>query len=894
MYSHQLVARRASVASDLENDLRYRVCRVILWGAKGFDGYRFVFRHYRTGQEVNGKSVATHRAQRGAVPPVVYPLEQGEYIVGVEGEESTYTDALELVTSTGRRLRVGHGGGSAFRRGVDSNHEVRGLNCLFSSLGEIEQVQPRAVKIPTMNMLRDADHRVLRAYQESKALERECYRLQTDLNARFNEIVSILQRGIAYPTALAVEYIDIADAAVHVLHACKNRLGFAFGGKHRVSEQMNDVTKRITHLDELIKEFTSAEAILVNQPEATPTIDQVRGLILEAMDKKDVDVVIKLYVQHLDMLRESELRRMLMEKLIRESDRDHLETLIRSLATTTQRTVPQVLADLTSQVPTPFQMAVRFENLPFVEWLLMEGHVDPFEELPPNEASDWTAKMPEELLESVEDSEIQMRMRYLFTHIKKRREFASQTALMATTGEITFDQLILLVPHVTSVYDMQPLYTFGVTHLDADQFKTLVVCASDHIIQEKLVLDDNAAVFFKMALKHLLSKEVITRIEYEQYKIRNVKVNMEGAEWVIEIKQSIQKLQWQVETIEDHVNVLQRSLSNLRNALIQKEVAEAQRRRCEHMVSLISMALFAIGGPVFQALQDAINLAEPLHLFFAALSIDEEQVGQFLSDKCAQFVFREGVQDVLEQAHLDPEDFVGVLRDAVILEHPELVKQNPQDGTEDTPPAAISGFIKLENEIAVVHEPPVVDVSKEMTRLSFSEPVIKSQGSFERNEQHLAQESMVFLDPPKGAWYVTPPSSNESFLERRASMDSVSSFRMSTAPPSVHVDESELEAHPYHFAVYESGGDLKEFSDIVQWFDQEDRSKINDELSVTVEPDNTQKMMQPQVYASYLGYLEIVEHLFHNPELAPREKRYLTMRRAQQRQTQRASMASSA
>lgn len=54
--------------------------------------------------------IACHQRSSFSAP---YPVAVHEYIVGVESREGEWTDAVELVTSTGRPFRAGGSGGHA-------------------------------------------------------------------------------------------------------------------------------------------------------------------------------------------------------------------------------------------------------------------------------------------------------------------------------------------------------------------------------------------------------------------------------------------------------------------------------------------------------------------------------------------------------------------------------------------------------------------------------------------------------------------------------------------------------------------------------------------------------------------------------------------------------------
>ncbi|RLN93941.1 hypothetical protein BBJ28_00020929, partial [Nothophytophthora sp. Chile5] len=95
-------------------------------------------------------------------------------------------------------------------------------------------------------------------------------------------------------------------------------------------------------------------------------------------------------------------------------------------------------------------------------------------------------------------------------------------------------------------------------------------------------------------------------------------------------------------------------------------------------------------------------------------------------------------------------------------------------------------------------------------------------------------------------------------------------------------DQFELDEYEFHRAVYESEGDLEKFEELLEMVD-DDEEALNSMMKVdVVHKGRPQRIrVQPQVLASYLGYVEIAEYFFeHMPALYPEERKGKTLSRA--------------
>jgi hypothetical protein len=100
------------------------------------------------------------------------------------------------------------------------------------------------------------------------------------------------------------------------------------------------------------------------------------------------------------------------------------------------------------------------------------------------------------------------------------------------------------------------------------------------------------------------------------------------------------------------------------------------------------------------------------------------------------------------------------------------------------------------------------------------------------------------------------------------------------ASSRVVLDVAELESHVYHLAVAESGGDLERYKAYEMYFEPGDAARVNDLVDVSLDGGRTTTPMPAHEYASYLGYVAIVQHMLGHKDLAPREPKLTTLRRA--------------
>ncbi|KAF0695221.1 Aste57867_13951 [Aphanomyces stellatus] len=475
-----------------------------------------------------------------------------------------------------------------------------------------------------------------------------------------------------------------------------------------------------------------------------------------------------------------------------------------------------------------------------VEWLVSQFGADPFE----NTIYGFTAMEMCDLNPNLEEAQVE-KMRNVMIQCKRRREFLSTTTLLLKTSTATYDDLIQLGNCITSVYDLRTVFSFGNANLSAVQLKQVLLNAFQLITKEKLLLDDDASLYFDFVLEECQKRDLLTAVEARRWVRENMRLNMENAAWVKEIKQSIQKLTAQVEVVDQQLVTVKNNIEDLKNALIAQEEAQVRREKCKRIVSLVSMGLCMVGGPIFeQCFNTVIDFAVPVNLLHATLNVDQETLAGFLADKATQFVFKDGVEALLIKAQVDPVDFVDVLRNVVVLEQ--------SDGKEprDITPVSV----------------------KQTTTISHS-TVPKEEG----------------IKPIVAA--VAPRSLGKTESKQPKEVSS------SAGAPSFAVskiDESKLEEHEFHHAVYHSGGELDAFIELVDMIDNFDL--VNSEMDVEVVQKGGVQVLkiQPQVLASYMGYDKIAEYFFDNfANFEPKERKITTLTRAKKAASSARNLATS-
>lgn len=157
---------------------------------------------------------------------------------------------------------------------------------------------------------------------------------------------------------------------------------------------------------------------------------------------------------------------------------------------------------------------------------------------------------------------------------------------------------------ITSVYDLRMVYTIGSILLGQRDFGTLFCRALTSVFEEQLVLSSEAAEFTKKAVEFAHKDNMLSDQEYQDLTNRSTLINTEDTDWVSDTRRRIQTLELSTCRIEQHAQVLHQSLKSLRETLSGTEEAGGRLQRCQQIVSLICMTLFAISSSAFRVLQE--------------------------------------------------------------------------------------------------------------------------------------------------------------------------------------------------------------------------------------------------------------------------------------------------
>ncbi|RLN51114.1 hypothetical protein BBJ28_00019846 [Nothophytophthora sp. Chile5] len=208
-------------------------------------------------------------------------------------------------------------------------------------------------------------------------------------------------------------------------------------------------------------------------------------------------------------------------------------------------------------------------------------------------------------------------------------------------------------------------------------------------------------------------------------------------------------------------------------------------------------------------------------------------MSEFLASKATELVFEDGVEALLSSSGVDPIEFAVVLQDAIKLEQAEAVS------SESTVTLAAATTI----------EGPLLPATRSSQR--FKDAVLRLKAKAE--------------DTPLA-------------IEIAPQCSLVDHSRIS---------DTELLEYPYHFAVRHSEGDLEAFLDLASQIDDDD-GDVNDTFHIyarseAITPAESWEEVQASalVFASYLGYVDIVKWFLGKEEVVKTEKKFLTLKRAQ-------------
>jgi hypothetical protein len=828
--------------------------------------------------------------------------------------------------------------------------------------------------IPSIEDVESCSWELRASLHEVRRNEDECQMIVEHVVEVHDKILALHNRQIAYAGLLVLRLLELLKLTVSAIE--KSSTIFSWSGRGKRTELFRDIQLRGSHLMQDLERFTSIEARFASHALAEGKSGNVEGVICDAARMGDLQTACALYFNSVKTAPMETARDTLLISAIRE---DNLEIFVEILRASPGgnssdhfqinedgRTLSLVGmdhvhigfgCDACNECPIrgyrfrsirsdnfdlceaccplsapshhgPFALCVEGGGMRFlvndsllsvavgagafqiIKWLVCHFGSDPFAHIMYGcnaldlcDRMDW---LGEELREKIH---------LLMAQYKRRRDFLSCTSTLMKYSQASYEDVAKLVPCITSVYDLRTVFTFGNAHLQSADLKSLLVQAFDQILTEKLVLDDEASLFFDLVLNECKERELLTQIEFIRWSRENVRVNMENAPWVKAIKESIRSLTEQVEYVDRQLESVKRNVGELKRALVAKDEAETRRKNCKLIVSLLSMGLCLVAGPVFeQCFHALIDYAVPAKLLMAVVDMDEEHVAKFLTEKAVDYVFKAGVEAVLRKAEVDSVGFVDALREAAKLEQ--------GDGDESTPSAD-----PAPHSIAPAGDTPVIaasaaDEDKEKHRAvnsakgaskSRRQPASKKLSLFElSNALTKARSSSNAVDnlpanDSKTSTSISPPPKGEPTKERPSPKGKALAPATSSPPPGkglvatvsspskmkslagttspvvgfLSLEEGELDGHEYHHAVFHSEGDVGLFVDLVGFIENPD--SVNDEMEAAVilkgEPQRVS--LQPQVLASYMGYVAVAGYFFdHVPQLKPKERKILTLTRA--------------
>lgn len=140
---------------------------------------------------------------------------------------------------------------------------------------------------------------------------------------------------------------------------------------------------------------------------------------------------------------------------------------------------------------------------------------------------------------------------------------------------VASDELLELAGLVTSAYDLRFLMTISLHILDDSSDKNQPTAAAEVgvaaalkrafelILAKKLVYDNDACVFFRLALEQCSKRGLVSARDYMRWKLEATKVNMESADWVVDLKRQVYENSWRAQTCAKNVELLAHGIKHV-------------------------------------------------------------------------------------------------------------------------------------------------------------------------------------------------------------------------------------------------------------------------------------------------------------------------------------------
>ncbi|CAK4610904.1 unnamed protein product [Aphanomyces euteiches] len=431
------------------------------------------------------------------------------------------------------------------------------------------------------------------------------------------------------------------------------------------------------------------------------------------------------------------------------------------------------------------------------------------------------------------------RVKNILTQHTKKIEYDSMVHALIVKGDATVDELDALADNFTSVYDLRTMCSMANTimkcsgSLTATSFKPVLVKVLTKIIDDKMVLDDHAFLFFSRMIDFCNNCGFFMPYEYEMWKHRALKVNVQNIEYLVEIMRQVQENTWRLQLVEDRLDRVESTLGHVVHAyrhledkmknvfeqvntiqthMVKQQEHEVATQKQRRMMGFLSMALCFVGCPLVKELGDyVIDLANPIELL--DFTMDSQSVDTFLETSWEKVDLKPMVNTVLEKIMLPKEDFVSLLQTSIRYE---------------------TSMELDDDKLAHVEKQ---HISEEKTSTATSEraarlaDLVKLMVKSRRDEEKAVKSTIT------------------------------TSTTSSTFQPFTWLQD--IQDFIYHHAIEESKGNLEEYLEVVEYIDEDD--DMNETIRVQVEGQEHE--WTPLDFAVFMGYIEIVKCLLENSKV---------------------------
>ncbi|CEG46869.1 Ankyrin [Plasmopara halstedii] len=309
---------------------------------------------------------------------------------------------------------------------------------------------------------------------------------------------------------------------------------------------------------------------------------------------------------------------------------------------------------------TPLHLAASQTNFALVRYLLVECGSNPLVLSPGGRtAFDYAVELDKD-----------SRVSYLLREHIKQRAFWERATLILGTSDVSMMKLRPLLSLMTSVYDLHIIFGLGFRTLSHTEMHALLSEAFDEVIRAKLVVDDQATVFFKLALRVCRRENFISEVEQLKWDLKATKVRGGSLVWDREIKRSLLTIACRFKKVDKNSLLLQKQYKLLRAGLHQRPTqGKIKSHTRQRYLSLLFVALILSGCSGYK---DDFGVAYNPAKFLAMMSTDN--VENFVAGIINAFNFKSEFEALLVHSAIDPMELVFVLRDIANLELPESVR----------------------------------------------------------------------------------------------------------------------------------------------------------------------------------------------------------------------------